>query len=79
MIFETVTIGTATLIRGDCLAVLPTLPEHDLLLTDPPYLISASSGGIGGKRKYLTDIRGHIDAGFDVSMLAPFKNCPARV
>lgn len=26
-----------TLYCGDCRAILPTLPKHDLLLTDPPY------------------------------------------
>jgi DNA modification methylase len=31
-----------TLYRGDCREILPTLPRHDLLLTDPPY-------GIGEK------------------------------
>lgn len=69
-----VTIGDATLYLGDCLEVLPTLGEVDAVITDPPYLISASGGGIGGQRQYLTDIRDHIDAGFDVSMLQTFKN-----
>jgi len=26
-----------TLYHGDCREILPTLPKHDLLLTDPPY------------------------------------------
>ena len=30
-------IGDATLYLGDCREVLPLLPKHDLLLTDPPY------------------------------------------
>jgi site-specific DNA-methyltransferase (adenine-specific) len=38
---ETVVIGNATLICGDCLDVLPTLPRVDAVVTDPPY----SSGG----------------------------------
>lgn len=35
-------IGNCTLIQGDCLKYLPTLPWHsvDLLLSDPPYGIS---------------------------------------
>jgi DNA modification methylase len=37
MIHEEVTIGNARLILGDCREVLPGLPQHDLLLTDPPY------------------------------------------
>lgn len=34
---EEVVIGNARLIHGDCREVLPLLPKHDLLLTDPPY------------------------------------------
>ncbi len=41
---EKVTIGSATLYHADCREVLPTLPVHDLLCTDPPYGIGASSG-----------------------------------
>jgi site-specific DNA-methyltransferase (adenine-specific) len=60
--------------HGDCREILPTLGKFDLLLTDPPYDISTSGGGIGGRRKYLSDIRGKIDEGFDMSILAPFPN-----
>jgi len=42
--FEEVTIGECRLILGDCREVLPTLPKHDLLLTDPPYGIGADKG-----------------------------------
>ncbi len=31
------TIGNATLYCGDCREILPTLPNVDLVLTDPPY------------------------------------------
>ncbi|TXH53275.1 MAG: site-specific DNA-methyltransferase [Desulfurellales bacterium] len=72
--FEEVTIGDCRLILGDCREVLPGLPKVDALVTDPPYEISASGGGIGAKRQYLSDIRGHIDAGFDVGMLVAFDN-----
>lgn len=37
MSFEKVIIGNATLYRGDCLEVLPTLPKVDAVITDPPY------------------------------------------
>jgi site-specific DNA-methyltransferase (adenine-specific) len=30
-------IGDATLYLGDCLEILPTLPEVDAVITDPPY------------------------------------------
>lgn len=30
-------IGDATLILGDCLEILPTLPKVDAVVTDPPY------------------------------------------
>jgi len=32
-----VQIGAATLYRGDCLEVLPTLDPVDAIVTDPPY------------------------------------------
>jgi DNA modification methylase len=44
MTFETVTIGGATLYRGDCLEVLPTLGKFDAVITDPPYGIGADKG-----------------------------------
>ena len=39
MTFEKVQIGNATLYRGDCRDVLPTLADEsvDIILTDPPY------------------------------------------
>ena len=63
-----------TLYCGDCREILPTIGKVDSLITDPPYEIAASGGGIGGRRKYMTDIRGHIDAGFDDSLLDRFQN-----
>jgi site-specific DNA-methyltransferase (adenine-specific) len=73
---DTVQLGDITLMRGDCHAILPTLDlsEVRVCLTDPPYEISAAGGGISGKRQYLTDIRGNIDEGFNIPMLAQFKS-----
>jgi site-specific DNA-methyltransferase (adenine-specific) len=31
------TVGSATLYLGDCLAVLPSVPKVDAVITDPPY------------------------------------------
>ena len=41
---EKVVIGNAELWHGDCREILPTLPECDLILTDPPYGIGADKG-----------------------------------
>ena len=51
-LFETETIGKATLYRADCLAVLPHLGTVDAVVTDPPYGIGESSkkGGFAKKR-----------------------------
>jgi len=42
---EVVTIGGATLYRGDCREILPTLSGVKALVTDPPYRVT--SGGFG--------------------------------
>lgn len=63
-----------TLYLGDCREILPTLGRVDCIVSDPPYEIAAVGGGIGAKRKYLSDITGHIDGGFDVDQMAPFSN-----
>ena len=46
---EKVVIGNAELWHGDCREVLPGLPKHDLVLTDPPYGIGMDGGNVGYK------------------------------
>ena len=58
-----------TIFHGDCYEIVPQLEKADLMLTDPPYEITAVGGGIGRKRKYLADIDGFTDGGFDPSIL----------
>ncbi len=43
---DKVVIGNATLFHADCQEVLPTLPVHDLLLTDPPYGIGIAANPV---------------------------------
>jgi len=52
---EKVTIGNSELWHGDCREVLPSLPVHDLLLTDPPYGIAALGGKWGKKAEWHWD------------------------
>ena len=41
---EKVEIGAATLYRGDCLEVMPTLGKVDAVVTDPPYGVGIDYG-----------------------------------
>lgn len=51
---EKVVIGEAELWHGDCREILPTLPQFDLILTDPPYGAAYAANPLpvmsGGKR-----------------------------
>lgn len=66
--------GSVAIYHGDCREILPQLGRFDLLLADPPYEIVAAGGGIGSKRKYLSDIEGFTDGGFDDSILDMAEN-----
>ena len=48
---DIVRIGDATLYHGDCREVLPALPRHDLVLTDPPYGIDVGAMNMGAGKK----------------------------
>ena len=72
--FETVKIGPHTLYRGDCREVLECVGPVNAVVTDPPYEITATGGGIGATRKYLADTEGFTDCGFDYEILSAFDN-----
>jgi DNA modification methylase len=72
MSVEPVIIGDCRLFLGDCLDVLPTLTGVDAVVTDPPYEITASGGGIRRTRKDLQDTEGFTDCGFDYRLLDSF-------
>ncbi len=59
-------IGNATLILGDCLEVLTTLPKVDAVITDPPYGIPAGSAVW---RRNGTAIEDWGDAGHNVEVI----------
>ena len=59
---------------GDCREVLPTLGPVNVVITDPPYEITAAGGGIGATRKDLNATEGFTDCGFDYGILKPFNN-----
>ena len=60
--FEKVVIGNATLYRGDCMDVLPTLERVDAVITDPPYGIGESSAKVASRGKLASPKDyGHFD------------------
>jgi DNA modification methylase len=66
--------GACQIWHGDCREILPQLEPVDVVITDPPYEITAVGGGIGRQRAYLAGIQGHIDGGFDVELLRPYTS-----
>jgi DNA modification methylase len=64
---------TVTIYHGDCRDVLPLLPKVDLVLTDPPYVLTAQGGGLAKKRRYAERLAG-LTGGFDCSMLDAYPN-----
>jgi site-specific DNA-methyltransferase (adenine-specific) len=66
------TIGNATLYLGDCLEILPTLPEVGAVISDPPYGIGYSHGVWAGKLAGATQFDHHPLKGDD----QPFDPSP---
>ncbi len=63
------------LYHGDCLEIMPEIENIDLVLTDPPYLIHAGSGGgCFGKRDHLVNTGGFTDKGVSYDFLDSFDN-----
>ncbi len=63
---ETVVIGDATLIWGDCREVLPTLGRFDAVITDPPYAEKTHAGArTGGGGEILIDFSSISAAEFE--------------
>ncbi len=60
--------------HGDCREIVPTLGRFDLCITDPPYDMQIGGGGCFRDRKYLADIKGFTDGGFDASILSYCDN-----
>ena len=72
-----VTIGRATLIHGDSLAVLPTLGPVDAVITDPPY----SSGGRTMSERTRAPMEKYVKGGVKAAHNVDFPgdNMDARV
>jgi DNA modification methylase len=65
-----------TIYHGDCREVLRSFPESwtvNLVLTDPPYELVASGGGLGKKRGYEQSLAG-LTEGFDITLLERFPD-----
>lgn len=64
-----------TIYHGDCREILPAVPDPDLIVTDPPYLIHAGSGGGAfGKCAHLVNTGGFTDGGCDYGFLSGYAN-----
>jgi len=68
--------GTIALACADMRDVLTQIDPAKIgcVITDPPYEISTNASGFDGDRKYLKDIRGFTDEGFDPSVISHFPN-----
>lgn len=75
MIRDKIETERYTLYLADSRLLLPKLNVNvDLLLTDPPYEMTAKGGGIVNARAYMHAIEGNLDSGFDMRILEPFDS-----
>lgn len=65
MSVEKVVIGNATLYKGDCRLVLPTLPKVDAVITDPPYGIGMDGQKASMRRDGSQLRKHHENLGWD--------------
>ena len=71
--------GRVTLYHGDCLSILPTLPDAGcVLVTDPPYGISHSSNRLGASLRG-TQIANDATTAIRDAVLATWHDRPAIV
>ena len=69
-IIKDVDIGGQRLILGDCQQVMQELGGYDTLVSDPPYKIQTSGGGIHSKRTFLKEVeKAKIHKGFDYNII----------
>ena len=64
------------LYKGDSLEIVPELNgDHDVAVTDPPYVMKMGGGGIADDREYVDDIKDRgLHEGFSVASLVAFKS-----
>lgn len=68
--------GTCVIYHGDCCELVDALPTPALVIADPPYDLVATGGGMArpGTRRHVDNIAGHLDMGFDMSILDRWDN-----
>ena len=76
---DPVRIGDATLYLGDCLYVLKTLDQVDVIVTDPPYGISYSTGHRNINTPWQGEISGDGDSHLRDAVLYMLSDIPALV
>ena len=65
--------GGISIYHGNSYELVKHFKPH-LVITDPPYDMHMGGGGCFKDRKYLKDIKGFTDGGFDLQILDQFKD-----